>query len=200
MHETERNYRLLEDFKGAPFRRPALYPGPDEMEAVRAYLKEPFITVAPASLWYTKQFPPDRWVEFLHNVPSELHILLLGGPPDTPLCRQIMKELPELRITDLSGRLGLLESAALMKHARMNYVNDSAPLHLASAVNAPVRAIFCSTVPDFGFGPLSDDGKVVETEVALECRPCGLHGPERCPEGHFRCANTIDLNKLWTEL
>jgi ADP-heptose:LPS heptosyltransferase len=43
-----------------------------------------------------------------------------------------------------------------MKDAAMNYVNDSAPMHFASAVNAPVTAVYCSTIPAFGFGPLSD--------------------------------------------
>ena len=48
-----------------------------------------------------------------------------------------------------------------MKDAKMNYVNDSAPMHIASAVNAPVTAVFCSTVPEFGFGPLSDVSIIV---------------------------------------
>jgi ADP-heptose:LPS heptosyltransferase len=46
-----------------------------------------------------------------------------------------------------------------MKGAKMNYVNDSGPLHLASAMNAPITAFFCSTVPEFGFGPLSENPK-----------------------------------------
>lgn len=70
----------------------------------------------------------------------------------------------------------------------MNYVNDSAPLHIASAMNAPVTAIFCSTVPAFGFGPLRENGRVVETLEKLDCRPCGLHGHQACPKGHFKCA------------
>jgi hypothetical protein len=78
----------------------------------------------------------------------------------------------------------------------MNFVNDSAPLHMASAMNANVTAIFCSTVPDFGFGPLSDHAKVVETSVRLSCRPCGLHGYDACPKGHFKCALTIKAEDL----
>ena len=83
-----------------------------------------------------------------------------------------------------------------MTNATMNYVNDSAPMHMASAMNAPTTAIFCSTIPDFGFGPLSDQARIVETDENLECRPCGLHGFKKCPEGHFKCANTIDTESL----
>ena len=93
----------------------------------------------------------------------------------------------------LSGELTLLQSAALMKDAQMNYVNDSAPLHIASAMNAPVTAFFCSTVPAFGFTPLSDNSKIVEVKN-LECRPCGLHGHKVCPKGNFKCGNEIEMS------
>ena len=92
----------------------------------------------------------------------------------------------------LAGKLSLLGTASLMSRARMNYVNDSAPLHIASAMNAPVTVVFCSTVPAFGFGPLRENGRVIETSEKLRCRPCGVHGYKACPEGHFKCALTID--------
>ncbi len=75
-----------------------------------------------------------------------------------------------------------------MRGAVMNYVNDSAPLHLASAMDAPVRAVFLSTVPEFGFGPWGSRGEVIETTEKLDCRPCGVHGFKACPKGHFKCA------------
>jgi heptosyltransferase-2 len=50
------------------------------------------------------------------------------------------------------------------------------PLHIASAMNAAVTAVFCSTVPQFGFGPLSEKSFVAEIKYKLYCRPCGLHG------------------------
>jgi len=83
-----------------------------------------------------------------------------------------------------------------MQQAEMNFVNDSAPQHMASSVNAPVTAIFCSTVPAFGFGPVSDNAVVIETKDKLNCRPCGLHGWQKCPEGHFNCAESITTQQL----
>lgn len=78
----------------------------------------------------------------------------------------------------------------------MNYVNDSAPMHFASAVNAPVTAVYCSTLPSFGFGPLSDKRFIVEVKEPLPCRPCGLHGRKACPLGHFKCAYNIREEQL----
>jgi heptosyltransferase-2 len=82
----------------------------------------------------------------------------------------------------------------------MNYVNDSAPMHFASAVNAPVTAIYCSTIPAFGYGPLSDNSNIVETHEQLSCRPCGLHGYKACPQGHFKCAFGITNEQLLSAL
>ncbi|MGV3639746.1 MAG: glycosyltransferase family 9 protein, partial [Adhaeribacter sp.] len=85
---------------------------------------------------------------------------------------------------------------ALMRDAVLNYVNDSGPMHLASALNAPTCAVYCSTVPRFGFGPLADFSRVVEKEEPLYCRPCGLHGYRQCPQGHFKCARDIRNEQL----
>ena len=63
-------------------------------------------------------------------------------------------------------------------------------------MNAPVTVFFCSTVPEFGFGPLSDKTTIIQVKEQLDCRPCGLHGYKSCPKGHFKCGNEIDLTEL----
>ena len=155
-----------------------------------------FITISPASVWFTKQFPLDKWIEFLSAVPERFSVFLLGSAEDHAVCETIRTSSAKATVQNLAGALTLLESAALMKDADMNFVNDSAPMHLASAMNAPVTAVFCSTVPSFGFGPLSDKSFIVETIEKLNCRPCGLHGHRSCPEGHFDCARTILREQL----
>ena len=123
-------------------------------------------------------------------------IYLLGASGDRPVCESIKLQAKCKKVESLAGQLSFLESATLMKDATMNFVNDSAPMHLASAMNAPVTAIFCSTVPSFGFGPLSEKSYVVQTTEKLACRPCGLHGYKKCPQGHFKCANTISVEAM----
>ncbi len=159
---------------------------------LRETLMERYITIAPASVWFTKQWPAEKWVELIRLMPVHLRVLLTGGPGDTALCERIAKEAGRGQV--LAGRLPLLGMAALMEGAAMNYVNDSAPLHIASAMTAPVTAVFCSTVPAFGFGPLHANGQVVEHPEPLYCRPCGLHGHKACPEGHFKCALAIPVS------
>ncbi len=197
LHETMRNLRLI-DFLKAPYRRPALYPSASDFESIQPYTTSPYITIAPSSVWYTKQFPPEKWIELIDTtLPENYTVYLLGGKGDTELCKQIQANCKtSSRVKVLAGKLNFLQSAALMKNAVMNYVNDSAPLHICSAVNAPVKAIFCSTIPDFGFYPLSDHSEIIEVTEKLPCRPCGIHGKKSCPEGHFQCAYGIDVKRM----
>ena len=119
-----------------------------------------------------------------------IQFYLLGGPDDHELCEDIKVFSQRNNVYNLAGKLSLMQSAALMKDAKRNFVNDSGPLHIASAGNASVSAFFCSTIPEFGFGPLSDDSNVIEVND-LTCRPCGLHGHKACPKGHFHCGNGL---------
>ncbi|MDO5341253.1 MAG: glycosyltransferase family 9 protein [Bacteroidia bacterium] len=200
LHEVNRNNKLIEHITDDKPMRPGLYPSKRIFESVNKYKSNDYICIAPCSLWFTKQFPEDRWVEFLRLVPDDLKVYLLGGKDDVGICDRIMNQVTGKNVESLAGKLSLLESAALMKDARMNYVNDSSPMHLASSQNARTTAVFCSTIEDFGFGPLSEDRVVVETHERLDCRPCGLHGYKECPKGHFKCAYNIDIKELINRL
>jgi heptosyltransferase II len=197
LHETERNQKLIEFITDKNRELPKLYPSDRDFEKVKIFQNGEYICIAPTSVWFTKQFPAKQWIEFLDTIRDKVDkVYLLGAPDDRAICDDIRVQSSNRNVINLSGQLGLLESAALMKGARMNFVNDSAPMHLASAMNAPVTAIFCSTIPSFGFGPLSEKSHVVQTNEKLACRPCGLHGYKKCPEGHFKCATTIAKESL----
>ncbi|MGI4762253.1 MAG: glycosyltransferase family 9 protein [Janthinobacterium lividum] len=181
--------------------RPRLYPTPtDEGIAAPYAAVGEYVCLAPTSVWFTKQYPEEKWLELLAALPASLPVYLLGGPPDTAACERLAQAAARPGLVTLSGKLSLLASAALMRGAVLNYVNDSAPLHLCSAVDAPVCAIFCSTVPAFGFGPLSTFSRIIEHPGPLACRPCGLHGHAKCPLGHFRCAREIETTQLLAAL
>ena len=196
LHEVDRNHLLQSPLFNTQVVKPKLYPTPADELAVLNYQQSPYICIAPASVWFTKQFPIEKWVEFINEVSFDGAIYLLGGPGDKQLGDQIVQKVHRKGVVNLSGRLSFLASAALQKKAVLNYVNDSAPMHFASAVNAPVVAIYCSTLPSFGFGPLSDRSFVVQSNTSLVCRPCGLHGKKLCPLKHFDCARTIKMEQL----
>jgi len=185
-HEVERNLSVIQEFGSEKLVRPELFPSIKDKAKVAAFKNDMYYCLAPASVWFTKQLPQHKWVELINSLPLDSTIYLLGAPGDKDLCTTIIEKSDHQKSVNLCGELSLLQSAELMRTANRNYVNDSGPLHLASSVNAPVTAFFCSTVPDFGFGPLSEDAEIKEVKD-LDCRPCGLHGYKECPKGHFKC-------------
>lgn len=196
VHETSRNQQLISKFCGNEPAKMRLYPSQKNYSNVSALKTTQYICIAPASLWKTKQLPGDQWAQLITQMPSEYNIYLLGSDADKELCEDIIRRSRNKGVMNLAGKLSLLDTAALMEHSRMNYVNDSAPMHIASAMNAPVAAVFCSTVPGFGFGPLSEKSMIIETKKSLTCRPCGLHGHDACPKKHFDCAKSITTEQL----
>jgi heptosyltransferase-2 len=194
-HEVDRNLLLIRQLTDETFQKPRLYPTPAHTQKAATIAgATPYVCLAPTSVWFTKQLPAHKWVELIGCLPASTNVFLLGAPSDHAACEQIRLASGRFNVGNLAGQLNVLESAALMQHAVMNFVNDSAPLHLASAVDAPVTAFFCSTIPAFGFTPLSTWSRIVETTEPLPCRPCGLHGFQACPKGHFKCAETIQIS------
>jgi heptosyltransferase-2 len=199
-HEVERNNDLIKHFTDVTISLPKLYPSVEDYKNIDQYKAKPFVTMTPSSVWFTKKFPFEKWIELIDKLPSTYNIFLLGGKDNIDECKSIQEKCNNKNVQILAGKLSFLQSTALMKDAAMNYVNDSAPLHFASAINAPVTAFFCSTIPSFGFTPLSTQSIVIETEEKLTCRPCGLHGKKECPLQHFKCGYGIDIGKALTML
>lgn len=195
-HEVARNNDLIEELTDATMNRPMLYSSPADDMHVARYKSEPFVTMSPSSVWFTKKYPEEKWVDLIDHYAGKEKVYLLGSVDNQRECESIVKHASNKNVTILAGQLSFLQSAALMRNAVMNFTNDSAPLHFASAVNAPVTAIFCSTVAAFGYTPLSDISHIVETQFHLKCRPCGLHGYKACPLGHFKCAHTITTSQV----
>ena len=178
--------------------RPSLHPGDDERSAVNALLArhgvapgEPLIALAPGSVWATKRWP--YYAQLAALLERHGRVAIVGGADDAELARAIVAAAP--RAIDATGHLSLLASAELIGRAAALVTNDSAPMHLASAMGTPTVSIFGPTVPAFGFGPLAPTSIVVGHD-GLTCRPCDRHGPQRCPLGHFRCMRELDADMV----
>ncbi len=194
LHEIERNLLTIKEFGAKGKVMPKIFPSERNYEKVKIFKTENYYCLAPASIWFTKQLPIEKWIELAKKLSTLGKVYLIGGPSDFDLCEQIRVQVDTRSCENLAGKLSFLDSAALFQDAKMNYVNDSGPMHFCSAVNAPVSVFFCSTSPEFGFGPLSDDSKIIESEVKPSCKPCGLHGYKSCPKNNFLCGNQIKID------
>lgn len=170
-----------------------LYPGKKEIEKIDTILEEnkvgnkKIVVVAPGSKWFTKKWPLEYFNEIIkENNQSDRVTVVVGGKDEMHLA--INKES---NVIDLRGKTSLLELAEIIKRARVVLTNDSSPIHIASAWSScHIVSIFGPTVEEFGFFPWGLNSEVLE-DKSLKCRPCAIHGGNKCPKGHFKCMLNI---------
>lgn len=119
-----------------------------------------------------------------------VEVVLIGGAEDRDLCTRISASA-----TNLAGTTTLRESAAVLERAAVLLSNDSAPMHLGVVAGIPVVAVYCSTIPEFGFAPLGPRDIVLEVP-GLDCRPCGSHGHQICPKNNFHCGEQLAVETV----
>ncbi len=142
------------------------------------------ILVAPGSKWFTKKWPIEYFNELLKKLAkkSEYRIVLIGGQEES-----MLNMYTDKNIINLMGKTSLLDVAELCNRSEIIVTNDSSPIHIASAFEKlHIVAIFGATTKELGFFPWSKNSEVLENNN-LDCRPCGLHGGDKCPKGHFKC-------------
>ena len=192
-HEVERNLSLLEaiGYQPKPVAAPRLYPGSRDTTSVGEVLKDipgelPIICVAPGSVWATKRWTEEGFIALVKALKEEAAVCLIGGPGDANICAAIADAVPSERVLALSGKLSFLASAALVGRSALVISNDSAPVHIASAMSTPVVEIYGATSPGFGFTPWQVPHRIVQ-RGDLDCKPCAIHGGDACPISTFEC-------------
>src|SRR5688572_2623593 len=166
-------------------------------EWARAAGAAPVVALAPGARWATKRWPAGSFaaVARARRAAGE-RVLWVGDSADRARWRaEAGAAAGDLDGGDPGSRWfegGLAETAAALSRARVVLANDSGLLHLAGAVGSPVVGVYASTDPRLGFPPAGPAGPGRQALVrGLACQPCTLHGRERCPLGHHRCAREI---------
>lgn len=215
-HEVDRNRSLLTGGRApVPELRPRLFPAAQDQEAVTALCQRhapggDYICVAPGSVWATKRWTEEGFARLVRHFASTHTVFLVGGAEDRALCARIAARAsaeesslisPETapghppRIVNLAGELGFLAAAALIERAGVLVSNDSAPVHLASAMGTPVVEIYGATVPAYGFSPYGVAHRIMQRED-LDCRPCAIHGGTECPIRTFACMRGLEAVRV----
>ncbi|WP_462427439.1 glycosyltransferase family 9 protein [Fusobacterium varium] len=199
-HEVE---KLLSFVSGKEEKRYEieLYPNKQDIkkvdEMLEKYQGKKLILLAPGSKWFTKKWPLEYFNEVIGQVMNREDIVtgIIGGAEELTL-----NIVTGGNVVDFRGKTTLLELAELIKRSELVVTNDSSPIHIASAwKNVKIFAIFGPTVKRLGFFPWSENSKVFETEN-LTCRPCSLHGGDKCPQRHFKCMLDIKPKMILDEI
>lgn len=199
-HEVE---KLLSFVSGKENKRYEieLYPNEQDVKKINEMLKEyegkKLILLAPGSKWFTKKWPLEYFNEIIGQLKNREDIItgIIGGADELAL-----NIVTGGNVVDFRGKTSLLELAELIKRSELIVTNDSSPIHIASAwKDVEILAIFGPTVKELGFFPWSKNSVIFETE-GLPCRPCSLHGGDKCPQKHFKCMLDIKPEIVLNEI
>jgi heptosyltransferase-2 len=134
---------------------------------------------------------PERFKSLTHQLLKNprIKILFFGDKIGAPLVDEICHDLPSHRVINLAGKTSLRELMAYIKHCQLFLTNDSGPMHVASALNTPLIALFGST-SDVATAPYQG-GTVIHKHVP--CSPCYRR---ECPID-FRCMKQIEVDEVY---
>lgn len=152
-----------------------------------------FTVIVVGGSYYTKQIPVNKLKEICAGIQTP--IIILGGASDRVIGDAIKKDFPQ--IINLCGALSLNQSASVIKQCSLVITSDTGLMHIAAAFNKGIISLWGNTIPEFGMTPYMPhtDNQLLEVKN-LPCRPCSKLGYHKCPRGHFKCMNDIDISSL----
>jgi len=212
---------LTEREKEAGFR---FLHGPGAPDASGSTEARPAVGICPGAKWKTKMWGAEKMVALARRlVERGLQVVVFGGPSDEPVLAAFRSLLRLGTLTNSrtlavatgtgrsedparradSGESGhgvrflssdLRTIASAMAHCACVVSNDSGLMHVAHSAGTPVVAIFGPTTPEFGFFP--PDGRSIVFSNQFECKPCDVHGTEKCKKGDTRCMESVDVGEV----
>ncbi|MEE4358815.1 MAG: putative lipopolysaccharide heptosyltransferase III [Desulfococcaceae bacterium] len=152
-----------------------------------------FVIIHPGARRPYKSWPRERFAVLGDEIIRKyrIPIILSGSRGDREICAEIagrMKETP----LNLAGKVSLSDLPALIAESRCLIGNDSAPIHIATAVKTPLVALFGPTKWE-AWAPRREQDTVLAAE--FPCRPCG-HSRFQCPLGDQYCMSEIAFDSV----
>jgi heptosyltransferase-2 len=160
----------------------------------------------------TKKYPPHKLKELCTRLDHP--VILLGGKDDRKDGDEIAAVDP-VKVYNACGKFSINESADLVRKSKLVVSNDTGLMHIAAAFKKPVISLWGNTVPSFGMYPYYGENYIKGYNVSdssnrgrnalpydimqvnkLKCRPCTKIGYDKCPRGHFKCMEKIEVEQL----
>lgn len=144
--------------------------------------------------YFTKQIPINKLKEICTK--SSLPLILLGGKEDAAIAEQVY-QFHKNKTINLCGKLNLNQSASIIQQANKVITSDTGLMHIAAAFKKDIISLWGNTIPEFGMGPYlaGKNSQILEVK-GLSCRPCSKLGYKKCPKGHFKCMNDIEIKSI----
>ncbi len=151
------------------------------------------VVINPGAKSHLKRWAAEKYANLADKILTELkcRVFLSGNDDDSKVVKKVLSHVTT-PVLDICSRTSIGALAEVMKRADLVITNDSAPLHIASAVNVPTVAIFGPS-DETKYGPLASASKIVKPLVA--CRPCGK---ALCSEGPVEgCISDVSVEEVF---
>jgi ADP-heptose:LPS heptosyltransferase len=162
-----------------------------------------YIAIVIGASYHTKKLPVYKLQQLCANIHHP--IILIGGNEDVAVAEQVAA-IDSYKIYNACGKFNLNESADLVRRSKLVISHDTGLQYIASAFNKPVLALWGSTSPLLDVEPYYGKPFLTTQQVApyeniirmpkLKCQPCSKYGNKKCPLGHFKCMNEMDISYI----
>lgn len=158
--------------------------------------RQPMLAICPgAEFGPAKQWPIDYYADLAKQfVDKGWQVAIMGSPSDGETGEAIASRVGSGSIVNLCGKTSLEEAIDILSMAEKVVSNDSGLMHIASALNRPLIALYGPTSADFT-PPLCRDARILSVKV--DCGPCFQR---LCPEGHQKCMTQLGVDTVINEL
>lgn len=190
---------------GALSTKTELFPSIADKNYVKAWLNQndlqdkPFVCIGASASFPLKCWPLQNFKQLIENIiQSGISVVLVGtnGEIETEELAEYFRG--SQNVFCAAGIFTILQSAALLEMANTVIANDTSIVHLAEAMRTPSIALFGPTVKEFGYAPMLAQSRLIETDLALRCRPCSRTGKGTCKNREQQiCMYSISTQKVW---
>ena len=190
---------------GALSTKTELFPSVADKNYVKAWLNQndlqdkPFVCIGASASFPLKCWPLQNFKKLIENIiQSGISVVLVGtnGEIETEELAEYFRG--SQNVFCAAGMFTILQSAALLEMANAVVANDTSIIHLAEAMRTPSIALFGPTVKEFGYAPMLAQSRLIETDLALRCRPCSRTGKGTCKNRDQQiCMYSISTQKVW---
>jgi heptosyltransferase-2 len=159
-----------------------------------------YVIINPNSSKPTKCLPIDKIIyitKFILEHTNKNIVLIGTGHEELLKCEKILSKIPSIyknRIKIYANKTTIFQLIIIIKNCDLLITNDSGPMHIAGSFQKNTIAFFGPTTKEFGFIPENKNLKIFQ--IDLKCRPCSLHGDEKCKLKHFKCMKLIDKKEV----
>ena len=152
------------------------------------------VALNPGASQSVNRWSPAHFARLTDKLMNELavKVVIIGGGEDIALAGEITSQALS-RPVNLAGTTTLLQLGAILKRCHLLVTGDTGPMHMATAVNTRVIALFGAADPA-RTGPVGEGHRVIQAEE-VDCAPCRSRHCSRST--YLECMERITVDEVY---